>query len=109
VNEASNGIARIVHDDKDVVAADAITLLSGVNFSSVKKVIAAIQALSEFTGTDVQELVRLSDVPSAGVRGDDDPDNRYRATATRALCEDIALDSDFEFYDHLLKFGRLVD
>lgn len=83
-NRIDSGRPTINFKDRQVVSADAIALLSGVNFGSVEKMLAAIYALHRFTGTDVEELVRLSDAPLHRVVLDDYRDT-VRAKNTLAL------------------------
>lgn len=106
------GIPTVVFDKKPVVAADVISLLSGVNFGSVEKVIAALHILTkcadmpQFAGTDAQALIRLSDVPTHRVIVDDPEDTR-RATNTLAACEAIVDSGAFTYLDDVLKLrGR---
>lgn len=72
-----------------VVLADALALLSGVNFGSIEKVIAALEAIAEATGMDMTALLKLEDVPLQrtvlGSRGD-----ATRADATGAFCRTVS-------------------
>ena len=63
-----------------VVAADAITLLSGITFGSVVKVLAAIEAVRMTTGADIADIVNLANVPIERVVFDGTKDARIRAT-----------------------------
>ena len=97
------GYAVLSHRRLPVVAADAIVLLSGVNFISVVKVLAAIEAMQNYAGTDANLLVDLSNVPTERCHPEKDED-ADRAYATREYCEavvDAALDSDLEACDIL--------
>lgn len=115
INESRlrSGIPTIVFNKKPVVAADAISLLSGVNFGSVEKVIAALHILTEastqlpqFAGTDSQTLIRLSDVPTHRVIVGAVEDSR-RATNTLEACEAIVDSNKFIYLDDVLKLrGR---
>lgn len=105
-----HGRARIITPDgRDVVAADAIALLSGVNFGSVEKVIAAIMAIEEFSGTQLYLLVNLPDVPLQRV-SIGNPHHANRASATRAFCEAIAASGKYDDLEKLLHLqGRFVE
>jgi hypothetical protein len=103
----ANGRPCITYQGHAVVAADAIVLLSGVNINSVRKTLAAIQALHKFCGVPIERLVTLADIPSVPVRGDDDRVSMDRAQATRALCDDIADSNIGDEVGELLKLeGR---
>lgn len=96
------------HSNRGVVAADAITLLSGVNFGSVEKVLAAIQLIHEYSGTDLQALLKLSDVPLERVNPTE-PQYEARARATRAFCEDAAVSREADAYAQVLHLdGRFL-
>ena len=73
----------------DVVPADVLALLSGVNFSSVEKTLAALTALQEYSGRDTALLAKLSSVPLHRVIVGD-PRFEERARATMRVCEEIA-------------------
>ncbi len=89
MNREPSGVARIQHKGRNVVAADAITLLSGVNFNSVVKVLAAVEALRAICGTTPVSLVSFSDVPLDRCLLNS-PQDEGRAAATRDLCEHVA-------------------
>jgi hypothetical protein len=95
------GNATIKSNRGPVVPADAISLLSGVNFGSVVKMLAALHALQEFTGTDIETLVRLSDVPLERVQPERSED-ADRARATRGLIEDLVDSEQFDELDEIL-------
>lgn len=107
------GVPTIVFNKNPVVAADAISLLSGVNFGSVEKVIAALHILTrastelpQFAGTDAQTLVMLSNVPTHRVIVGDLADTR-RAVNTLQACEAIVDSGKFTDLDDVLKLrGR---
>lgn len=109
-NRLPHGRAKIISPDgRDVVAADAIALLSGVNFGSVEKVIAAILAIKEFSGTELYQLVNLTDVPLQRV-SIGNPHHANRASATRAFCGAIAASGDYADLEELLHLqGRFVE
>jgi hypothetical protein len=82
------GIPQIRHKRRGVVAADAIALLSGVNFASVVKVLAAIDAVRNFSEEYVEDIVDLQSIPLE--RADPARDiDAERAQATREFCEDL--------------------
>lgn len=76
-------------DGKQFVAVDAIALLSGVDFGSVEKVLAAIRAIHQYSGIDMGELLKLVNVPLQRVILGDE---RYasREIATIMVCLRIA-------------------
>lgn len=107
-NRVPMGRPAITHNSSAVVAADAVSLLSGVNFGSVEKVLAALQLIHEFSGTDLQALVKLADIPLERVNPAE-PQYRARARATRALCEDIAVSRVSDKYAQVLHLdGRFL-
>lgn len=103
VKRTLRGVPTIVHPEREthIVAADAIALLSGVNFASVEKVIAAMAVIAEYSGADPALLMNLSDVPMERVRLSD-PIHAIRAMNTRELCEDIAASGRYHSLDELL-------
>lgn len=104
-----HGRAKIISPDgRDVVSADAIALLSGVNFGSVEKVIAAVLAIQEFSGTELNQLVNLTDVPLQCV-SIGNPHHANRASATRAFCEALAASGRYADLEELLHLqGRFL-
>jgi hypothetical protein len=84
-----------------VVAADAVALLSGVNFSSVEKVLVAAHLIKEFSGTDLDTLLNLGDVPLSRVDLYS-PEDRPRADATRLFCESVAAHKLGEKFENTL-------
>lgn len=89
MDRTEQGRPIVLSNGRQFVPADAIALLSGVNFGSVEKVIAAIEALRQYSGTDMDELLSLSRVPTERVVLGDE---RYakRETETIMLCRGIA-------------------
>lgn len=91
----SSGKPSLELGEKPVILADAIALLSGVNFGSVEKVIAALELLSAHANAGAPLTAKLDDVPVArvvlGSRGD-----ATRADNTRALCYRIAMGVHFD-------------
>lgn len=75
---------------QDVTGADIVALLSRVNFRSVHKVFAAIQAVADHTGLTAQEIIDLASVP-AGPPAFDGTDNA-RAFATEDMARRMACD-----------------
>lgn len=59
---------------------DAVILLSGVNFSSVTKVVAALQAIADKEGKQLPEGFRPCDMPTTPYLADREP-TRGRVTA----------------------------
>lgn len=105
-----HGRAKIISPDgRDVVSADAIALLSGVNFGSVEKVIAAVLAIQEFSGTELNQLVNLTDVPLQRV-SIGNPHHANRASATRAFCEALVASGRYADLEELLHLqGRFLE
>ena len=97
IERTSDGKPVIKYGKHSVVAADALSLLSGVNFGSVVKMLAALNALHSFTAVDMQALADYGNVPTERVQPDDVYD-QIRADATLALCKGIA---DSRKYPHL--------
>lgn len=89
IDRLDAGRPTIEYAGERVLAADVLALLSGVNFGSVEKVLAAIHAIHEYAGTPHAELVQLEDVPLVRVNVRDVSDAE-RARRARELCEDIA-------------------
>jgi hypothetical protein len=107
IRRTRTGIPVIKHKGHEVVAADALALISGANFGSVVKVLAGLHALQAFTGGDLRQLVELSNVPTERVQMDALGDSERRA-ATRILCEDIAASGRFAYLEDILHLrGRL--
>jgi hypothetical protein len=82
------GRAVISHKEQPVVPADIISLLSGVNFGSVEKVLAALHAIREYAGTTPSSLIDVYNVPLQRVDVTDSGDAK-RAAATEQLLEDL--------------------
>lgn len=70
-------------------AADVISLLSGVNYSAIIKVLAAIDLLAMRTEFSAEDLTYFADAPLArplvGL-----PEFKERTDAAAALCEQLA-------------------
>ena len=78
-----------MRDGTEVVPADVLALLSGVNFGSVEKVLAALKVLHENSGTDLSLLTDLSGVPLHRVVLHDSR-FRTRAENTLRVCEELS-------------------
>lgn len=63
MTRTEQGCPVTLNDGKQFVAADAIALLSSVDFESVEKVLAAIRAIHQYSGIDMEELLELVNVP----------------------------------------------
>lgn len=66
--------------ETDVVAVDALALLSGVNYGSVVKVLAAIEAIKIHTGQTADAIVQFTDAPTQPVHFDGSDSERIEAT-----------------------------
>lgn len=89
-------------------SADAIALLSGVNFKSVVRVLAAITAIHD-SGIPLDDLVRFSDIPTAPVEFDgatDDAEFDNRAWATEALIIALVDSHSADYLDYVLRINR---
>jgi len=73
----------------EVVPADAIALLSGVNFSAVAKVLAAIELIAEHAGMSSDLLCYLDDIPLDRVIVGE-PEYNFRASKTREFVQSLA-------------------
>ncbi|WP_224078069.1 hypothetical protein [Cupriavidus laharis] len=67
-------------DGTDVVAVDVIALLSGVNFGSVIKIIAAIEAMCIHLNKQPEEVVRFKNASMEPVEFDGHHEARIAAT-----------------------------
>lgn len=78
-----------VNGEPSVVVADAVALLSGVNFSSLVKVFAALEAIKAVSG--VTDLTNFAEVPLLRV---DPSDSQFseRAERTDAFVKMVARD-----------------
>lgn len=65
----------------DLVAVDAISFISGVNFGSVVKVLAAIQLVTEELDTSMDEVVNPTQMPHKPCKFDGTTDRREKETA----------------------------
>jgi len=90
---------------QEFVAADVLALLSGVNFNSIVKVVAAIHALHQYSGTPIPPLLNLSAVPLNRVEVDD-PAYAGRMENTLRVCRAIAENADDTIDDILFLQGR---
>lgn len=97
--------AVIDYSGTKVVPVDAIVLLTGVNFGSVRKVLAGIHALQRFTGVSPDALVDLENVPARRIYPED-PRDQDRAEATRDLCLDLITLLDVSDIDTILHLGE---
>lgn len=89
-------------------AADALALLSGVNFSSVVKVLAAIEALKK-TGLTAEEIVKFQSIPLIPVDFDGvhlDGEHEARAEATDNLVSSIVKSGQANYLDYVLRLER---
>ena len=93
--------AVIEHSGTHVVPVDAIVLLTGVNFGSVRKVLAGIRALQRFTGVDPGVLIDWENIPERRIYPED-PRDQDRADATRDLCVDLIALSDVSDIEEIL-------
>lgn len=96
------GKPTIDHKGAHVVSADAIALLAGVNFGSVEKVMAALDAINRYSGTDMELLTDLEAVPLERVdlysKGDAE-----RAGNTKAFCKALVRTRRFFYLEDILK------
>ena len=76
---------------QEVTGADIVALVARVNFKTVHKVFAAIQALADHTGLSAQQIIDLASVP-AGPPVCDGTDSD-RTDATEDLACRMAQDS----------------
>ncbi|MCO8250748.1 hypothetical protein [Comamonas thiooxydans] len=78
---------------QEVTGADIVALISRVNFKSVHKVFAAIQAVANHTGLSAQQIVDLASVPAAPPAFDGSDNDRTDATEVLAcrMAQDIHL------------------
>lgn len=101
VQRTDEGRADIEYEGFEVITADVVALLSGVNFSAVEKVIAALHVIQEFSEEEAENLIDLNAVPLKRVRRED-PDHAGRAFATMTFCEDLVACGRFRSYQNLL-------
>ena len=101
-NRITSGRPAFNYQGRPVVAGDILALLSGVNFGSVEKLIAATSAISQYAGTDLQSLVLLSDLPTERVVLTAERD-RVRAEVSLKFCEDLVDSGKFEHLEGILK------
>lgn len=67
--------------DTSLVAVDAVSMLSGVNFGSVVKVFAAIQLVTNELGLRMDQVVRAEDMPVQPCKFDGSTTSREQETA----------------------------
>lgn len=96
-----DGRPDIHYTNCDVIAADVVALLSGVNFSTVERVLAALYVVQDYTGTDPAKLIDLEAVPLKRVHPEDHED-MYRAVSTHTLFEDIITSGRYRSYQNVL-------
>lgn len=85
----------------DATAADAIALLSGVNYGSVVKVLAAIEAIKTGTGLTVEQVVQFTDIPTEAVVFDGS--NNERIVATDKLVHDLVNNPALDWLEYALR------
>lgn len=96
-----DGRPDIHHGDCNVVAADAIALLSGVNFSTVERVLAALHVIQDYSDTEAGKLIDLGAVPLKRVQPEDRGDI-YRAVSTRTFFENLIASGRYRSYQNVL-------
>lgn len=89
----------------DIVNSDVIALLSGVNYSSVEKVLAAIRIIQQETGASFEDIVEFTSAATQSVRPDD-PEYGERAKAALSFCQEVARDEDYAYTDYVLHLHR---
>lgn len=99
-----SGRAMPNQPNRDAVATDAIALLSGVNFGSVVKVLAAIEAIRAHTGIEPNDIVKFTDVPTEPVQFDGTFESRV--TATDELVGSIVRGNKANFLDYVLRHKK---
>ena len=87
--------------ETDVVAVDAIALLAGVNYGSVVKVLAAIEAIKIHTGQSADSIVAFTDSPTEPVHFDGT--DTARIDATDKFIHDLVNNSQVAFLDYALR------
>jgi hypothetical protein len=87
--------------NSSAVAADVITLLSGVNFGSVVKVLAAIDVLATHLGIDPADVVAFGSVPLE--RAQFEGNHEARVQATEALLREIIVCAQHDELEYVLK------
>ena len=105
IERLEDGMPAFKHNQMPVVAGDAIILLSGVNFGSVEKVLAAVHAISQYAGTDSSILTSLPALPLRGINAAyvDTEQQANRILATRRFCEDLVDSEAYPYLEGILK------
>ncbi|CAG9165209.1 hypothetical protein LMG23992_00353 [Cupriavidus laharis] len=85
----------------DATAADVIALLSGVNYGSVVKVLAAVEAIRTGTGTPLEDIVTFMNIPTEAVVFDGT--NDARIIATDRLVHDLVNNPALDFLEYALR------
>lgn len=67
--------------DTSLVAVDAVSMVSGVNFGSVVKVFAALELISQELGLPMDRVVRSEDMPASPCKFDGSTKSREDETA----------------------------
>lgn len=88
MREKNGQPVRIQDTQETFVPVDAITLLSGVNFGSVEKVLAAIAVLQRSTSVDIRDLASFYRCPTEKVAMNN-PQHAERAMSTRQLVDRV--------------------
>lgn len=90
----------------NAVSTDVVAMLSGVNFGSVVKVFAAIEAVRIHLGAAPEDIVRFGDIPLESVHSAEDPHNRYEAT--ELIVNEMARSREIDFLDYVLRHKRRI-
>ena|GEM_PF-3835721 len=109
INRTRAGKPTIDHHGAHVVSADAIALLAGVNFGSVEKVMAALDAINRYSGTEMELLTDLEAVPLERVDLYSKSDAE-RAGNTKEFCKALVRTRQFSYLEDILKLeARFLD
>jgi hypothetical protein len=87
--------------DCDANATDVLALLSGVNFGSVVKVLAAIEAIKTHLKIPVEDIVRFANIPTESVAFDGKHADRIEATDR--LVHDLVNDGNTDYLEYALR------
>lgn len=101
-------MASTINADGGLVACDALVVLSGISFTNVVKVIAAIEVLKARVGCTADEIVQFADVPLNGVNVGLEMDRRdeERVQAVDSIVADIAREGVADEYERVLRVRR---
>ena len=100
-----NGVPAFEHKGENVIVADALAALAGVNFTSVVKVLIALELLREVGRCSTPDLVALASIPLDHAYSPDADQSRVRGVTT--LLQDIlAMDAHHELKDSLRLHDR---